>query len=587
MNDRFRVAPGFVTAVLAVLCFSSILEARPHRPSQIPNGLINSCSNCSGAALLLDGAVGDEINGNATPTLASDGATSIELFLDSVQTPLLGAEVSVEGATVVAFRSPLSPLGASEDVAVAGPLAAVSLDAEGYLGVIDLIADDASGSLISFTVTIADNVGQSLDTFSGSVQALPQQDGGGGGDDEVTSIVIEGEPGYIDGSLDSPLPTVSFGELITDQIAGGGDNVDAFIFELGSATEVEIVVASDPAGLLDPILFLVAASSRNDLLEFGTADMLGLTDETAFGETEVLTITLDAGSWAVVVGAFDEDGGGYTLTVNGVATSGGEDGDDGTAGGGTVDLPTGEVGPVGLDLDPAPGNQGMVQTASIPAAGDQVTVDLFISEGADGSVGFSTRVLFDPAALSVVSTVPGNIYDGSVEIVAETGDGEYVSTYSFFPPFSASGDSGSLLQITFEVLVDFTGLTTVRLDVLSLADANLASTDLVAGPGAAFVVIGGDPPTDGGDGTGDGSGGQTVALPMGAAGPAGLDLDAANGDQGKRQTDGNPAAGDQVTVDLFVTEGALGQTGYQATLTGTRQPFHSFLTQQRTCSGPV
>lgn len=179
---------------------------------------------------------------------------------------------------------------------------------------------------------------------------------------------------------------------------------------------------------------------------------------------------------------------GFTATEPGSAdsfpVSAGDDDTDTT-----VELPTGEIGPVGLDLDTADGDQMVRQTATNPVAGDQIEIDVFISEGATGSGGFSATLVWDPAevtfedysgaglfAAGIILTTPGVITaaDSTAELQA-----------ALFGAF-ASDDAGSGGRATFTINEGFSGPTTVR-----LTTASFGSGDLEIGPGAAFVVIGG------------------------------------------------------------------------------------------------
>jgi hypothetical protein len=51
-------------------------------------------------------------------------------------------------------------------------------------------------------------------------------------------------------------------------------------------------------------------------------------------------------------------------------------------------LPSGKIGPIGLDLDTTFEDQGLCQTPENPVAGDNIEVEVFITEGANGEGGF-------------------------------------------------------------------------------------------------------------------------------------------------------------------------------------------------------
>ncbi|MFT5365597.1 MAG: hypothetical protein ACI8V2_000537 [Candidatus Latescibacterota bacterium] len=68
-------------------------------------------------------------------------------------------------------------------------------------------------------------------------------------------------------------------------------------------------------------------------------------------------------------------------------------------------------------------------------------------------------------------------------------------------------------------------------------------------------------------GTDGGTTGSTTVLPTGTRGPIALDLDKTAGDQMVLQTTTAPKAGDSVVIDVIATAGALGQGGFEVTLT--------------------
>ncbi len=158
-------------------------------------------------------------------------------------------------------------------------------------------------------------------------------------------------------------------------------------------------------------------------------------------------------------------------------------------GDGTVTLPVGEEGPGGLDLDTASGNQSVHQTATNPSVGDQISVDVFATEGATDKTGYQASITWDPTALSLVSYSVVGIFPGGLDLGGET-DGTYNAAVAILGG-SASADAGSVGLATFEVLDGFSGSTTVTLTSLSLEAHGVAANDLAIGPGAAFVVIGG------------------------------------------------------------------------------------------------
>ena len=157
--------------------------------------------------------------------------------------------------------------------------------------------------------------------------------------------------------------------------------------------------------------------------------------------------------------------------------------DDGGTGD-AVELPTGDIGPIGLDLDLAAGDQMVRQTATNPVAGDEVTIDIIITEGASGEGGLNISLLWNPAELTYKGYVGVDIFSGGIVL---TTPGNIVAADStadlsvvFLGNF-ASKDSGSGGQATFTVNEGFSGVTTVTLTAAKLGG------DVTIGPGAALL----------------------------------------------------------------------------------------------------
>ena len=157
-------------------------------------------------------------------------------------------------------------------------------------------------------------------------------------------------------------------------------------------------------------------------------------------------------------------------------------------GGGTVTLPSGDEGPGGLDLDTASGNQSVHQTASNPAVGDQIAIDVFALEGATGKTGYQAAISWDATALSFVSYAVGGIFGGGLDLGGAS-DGSYAAQVAILGG-SASADGGSVGTLTLEVTEGFSESSAVTLESLSVESLGDA-IQLTIGPGAAFVVIGG------------------------------------------------------------------------------------------------
>jgi hypothetical protein len=176
-------------------------------------------------------------------------------------------------------------------------------------------------------------------------------------------------------------------------------------------------------------------------------------------------------------------------------TSGG--GDGGTTGGddGWTDdmvgvLPTGDISQIGLDLDETDGDQMVRQTPENPVAGDEILVDIFITEGASLVIGFSVTLTWDPAELTFVSYKSAGAFSGGIDlttpsvVTAEDNIAELQTALFFGAP---SVDSGTAGQATFSVNEGFTGVANI-----TLAAAKVGSDDVTIGPGAGHVVIGGN-----------------------------------------------------------------------------------------------
>ena len=159
--------------------------------------------------------------------------------------------------------------------------------------------------------------------------------------------------------------------------------------------------------------------------------------------------------------------------------------DSGDSPGDTVTLPSGEVGPMGLDLDTTFGDQGLRQTPENPVAGDKIEVEIFVTEGANGEGGFQAEFTWDVQELSFSGFIAQDVFAGAMTLET-VGDGNRTLSNALFGGF-ASKDSGSVGLATFEVAETFSGEAQI-----TLASGTLGSNDLTIGPGAAYVVIGGN-----------------------------------------------------------------------------------------------
>lgn len=190
----------------------------------------------------------------------------------------------------------------------------------------------------------------------------------------------------------------------------------------------------------------------------------------------------DSGNHRVRIVIALEDSGAVTTPI--ISVDDGENGDsDNTT---MVKLPSGSVGPVGLDLDISFGDQGVRQTKHNPSPGENITVDIFFTKGASKSPGYEIDLSWDPKEIEYISFSNRDIFSEAMAIPTK-GDGKIkISNAIFGSGATANADSGTAGQAVFKIADTFSGVT-----ILTLAGAKLES-ELVIGPGAKFVVIGGN-----------------------------------------------------------------------------------------------
>ena len=171
--------------------------------------------------------------------------------------------------------------------------------------------------------------------------------------------------------------------------------------------------------------------------------------------------------------------------------SGGDGGDGGSEDSQSdiVVLPSGEVGPIGLDLDTAFGDQGLRQTPENPGAGDKIEVEVFITEGGRGESGFLVEFAWDPTKLTFSGFSTQDVFSGAITL--ETPGEGSMTLSNVFLGFGAIKDSGSVGVATFEVAETFSGAATITLSSAKLG-IHRPDNDLIIGPGASYVVIGGN-----------------------------------------------------------------------------------------------
>ena len=161
------------------------------------------------------------------------------------------------------------------------------------------------------------------------------------------------------------------------------------------------------------------------------------------------------------------------------------EGEDEGGDGDTVALPSGEVGPMGLDLDPTFGDQGLRQTPENPVSGDKIEVEIFVTEGANGEGGFLAELTWDVQELSYSAFSTQDVFSGAMTLET-AGDGKMTLSNVILGGL-ASKDSGSAGVATFEVVETFSGEAQI-----TLYSGKLGPNDVTIGPGAAYVVIGGN-----------------------------------------------------------------------------------------------
>jgi hypothetical protein len=218
-------------------------------------------------------------------------------------------------------------------------------------------------------------------------------------------------------------------------------------------------------------------------------------------------LTPDAASQAGGGDTGGTTGGGDT---GGGQTGGGDTGSGGdtsTGGGDTtpsVDLPTGDRGPIALDLDETTGDQAKVQTDTNPASGDKVVIDIVAVSGASGNIGFQVVLAYDAAQLQFDGFAAKDLWAAGLPIVPPASGGEAQIQVALLGQ-TASSDVGSMGHATFTALDGFTG--TAKVEIKSASYDN----PVTVGSGGQFVVIGGavvtipSDPVEASDFSGDGT----------------------------------------------------------------------------------
>jgi hypothetical protein len=149
----------------------------------------------------------------------------------------------------------------------------------------------------------------------------------------------------------------------------------------------------------------------------------------------------------------------------------------------------GPVGPMALDLDTTAGDQEMRQTSTPPEVGDQIVMEILATEGALGLQGYQLTLAFDDSQLGYVSFSPSGLFDGALPIPT-TGDDVARLSVALLGSTTTTEASGTIGQVTFEVLEGFSGETRVTLATGQFATPE-ETTKLTIGSGGALIVVGG------------------------------------------------------------------------------------------------
>ncbi len=143
--------------------------------------------------------------------------------------------------------------------------------------------------------------------------------------------------------------------------------------------------------------------------------------------------------------------------------------------------------PIVLDLNQAPGDQGMRQSAK-PGKGQKVTVDIAATSGARGLAGYQVVLTHDPVQLIYDGFAVADLFSGAAPIVTQSGNQLTISV-AFLGTGPTRADAGSLGQVTFKTSSTFAGATTISLTSAQVSTPDLKTTRL--NTGGTVVTIGG------------------------------------------------------------------------------------------------
>lgn len=190
--------------------------------------------------------------------------------------------------------------------------------------------------------------------------------------------------------------------------------------------------------------------------------------------------------------------------------------------------PAGAIGPVLLDLNPAPGDQGQREVAAEPEMGIEVQLT---GMGLPAIYGFSAEIEFDPAQISMAGGgfTPSSFIPGLVPLVDSSEPGRVEAGGANFTKATASGN-GDLGVLAFQTAAGFTGRTEIRLTEVKLRKVD--GTEVVNANQRITVVAAAGPPgharkPTGGPAAPPPSGEEAVAQLLSTKACAGCDLSGA------------------------------------------------------------
>ena len=395
------------------------VQARSHRVAQIPNGSINTCSNCHlnpggggtrnafGQAVEA-GLIGGNVDWNSTlAALDSDGdgftnGTELQdpngIWVTLTAAPGNSALVSKPGdaSSVPAVRNSAPVLAA---------IGNKSVDENGLLS-FALSASDADDDDVSF-----------------SVSGLPSGA-------SLSAATFSWTPGFTQSGAYNLTFTANDGEGATDS-----ESITIIVAEVNRAPELN-AIGDQTVGEAQTLNFTLSASDPDD-------------DGVSFAVAEApagAALTAATFSWTPT---FNQSGI-YNLTFTATDERDGVDSETIAI---TVEDRTPPLGPVSIDFDLLPGDQGRRVTGS-GAAGQVYACQLHIIDAPEVD-RWRVDVAFDAAKLRYVegSLRPGGFLS-AMDATAATADGLVSVVVS---AAAANAGNGELGGLSFEILEGFAG----------------------------------------------------------------------------------------------------------------------------------